>query len=132
MKIEVTGLEETIKDLKNRLSEVPTAMEDWLGGHGDDALERVKMRTPVGETGDLRRNWEKQPIRKSGNDYSLEITNLVEYLAHVEWGHRIIDRRGNFHGVLPGVFMAKISREITKDAMKKDISSLAKRISGNR
>jgi len=127
MKIEVTGLDETIKDLKKKLNEVPEIMEDWLDGHGDDALQRVKLRTPV-DSGDLRRNWEKQPIQKSGDSYSLEITNNVEYLPHVEYGHRT--RSGN--SVVPGVFMAKISREITEEDMKVDKHNLVKRISGDK
>lgn len=125
MKIEIEGVDEIIKGLKKRLDEAPGIVADWLDGHGDDALERVKLRTPV-DSGDLRRNWEKQPIQRVGDEYSQEITNNVEYLPHVEYGHRT--REGS--GVIPGVFMAKTSREITKDAMKADMPNLAKRISG--
>lgn len=48
---------------------------------------RVKERTPK-MTGRLRNGWMVGEIRKSGNDYIIEVYNNVEYAEPVEYGHR--------------------------------------------
>lgn len=48
---------------------------------------KVKEKTPK-QTGRLQGAWEVGEIRKSGNDYVIEVYNNVEYAEAVEWGHR--------------------------------------------
>ena len=48
---------------------------------------KVKERTPK-KTGRLQNAWTVGEIRKSGNDYIIEVYNNVEYAEAVEWGHR--------------------------------------------
>lgn len=48
---------------------------------------KVKEKTPK-QTGRLQGAWEVGEIRKSGNDYVIEVYNNVEYAEAVEWGYR--------------------------------------------
>lgn len=47
----------------------------------------VKARTPK-QTGWLQNAWQVGEIRKSGNDYVIDVYNNTEYAEAVEWGHR--------------------------------------------
>lgn len=96
-------------------------------------LAKVIKRTPVGQYpkgsgkvgGTLRRGWtagKSQPatayaqslkVNRSGNLYTIEIINPVEYAPYVEFGHRT--RGGD--GWVEGRFMLTISeQEIQRDA----------------
>ena len=48
---------------------------------------KVKEKTPR-QTGRLQGAWEVGGIRKSGEDYVIDVYNNVEYAEAVEWGHR--------------------------------------------
>lgn len=99
-------------------------------------LALVIPRTPVGQYpkssgkkgGTLRRGWtsktqadaasrggsndakayaEALPVRKSGNAYTIEVINPVEYASHVEFGHRT--RGGD--GWVPGQYFLTLSEQ---------------------
>ncbi|WPK12238.1 HK97 gp10 family phage protein [Lysinibacillus louembei] len=100
-------------------------------------LAKVIKRTPVGEYtdgrvgGNLRRGWtassereaelsatfgggtgaskfaQSLTVKKSGNNYEIEITNPVSYASYVEYGHRT----RNLKGWVPGRFMMTISAD---------------------
>lgn len=92
-------------------------------------LTKVIKRTPVGEYpdrvgGTLRRGWtaEKQQsvasyvndlkVTQSGDKYTIEIVNPVEYASYVEFGHRKRNRKG----WVEGKFMLTISSQEIQDA----------------
>ena len=88
-------------------------------------LTKVIKRTPVGKYpassvkvgGTLRRGWtagDKEGVQaavdsiqvtKSGNQYTIKITNPTEYASFVEFGHRTV----NHKGWVKGQFMMTIS-----------------------
>lgn len=90
-------------------------------------LAKVIKRTPVGDYpkssgkkgGTLRRGWtgEKRAsasgyvdslsVNHSGNTYTIEIINPVEYASYVEYGHRT----ANHKGWVSGMFMMTISEQ---------------------
>lgn len=88
-------------------------------------LRKVIKRTPVGQYpagsgktgGTLRRGWtsgkgasgwaESLNVSKTGDTYTIEIINPVEYASYVEYGHRT---RGG-RGWVRGRFMMTISEE---------------------
>lgn len=90
-------------------------------------LSLVIPKTPVGQYpvgagkkgGTLRRGWtagktanatayaQSLRVTKSGNVYSIEIVNPVEYASYVEYGHRT---RGGA-GWVPGRYMLTVSEE---------------------
>jgi hypothetical protein len=76
-------------------------------------LAKTIARTPVGETGDLRRGWTIGPIQRAPDgSYLVEIINPVEYSLYVEYGHRT----ANHMGWVEGRFMLTISvKEIEQE-----------------
>lgn len=72
-----------------------------------DALARTKRRTPVGETGDLRRSWSLSDVKREGNNLVIYLINDMEYASYVENGH-LTRNRENW---VDGFFMATISIE---------------------
>lgn len=99
-------------------------------------LALVIPRTPVGQYpkssgkkgGTLRRGWtsktqadaasrggsndakayaEALPVRKSGNAYTIEVINPVEYASYVEFGHRTRDG----DGWVPGQYFLTLSEQ---------------------
>ena len=106
------------------------------GKKGGTLLALVIPRTPVGQYpkssgkkgGTLRRGWtsktqadaasrggsndakayaEALPVRKSGNAYTIEVINPVEYASYVEFGHRT--RGGD--GWVPGQYFLTLSEQ---------------------
>lgn len=70
------------------------------------AESKIKRKTPVGETGDLRRRWSVGKVEKRGDAYVVEIINNLEYASYVEYGHRT---GKDLTGWVEGRFMATIS-----------------------
>ena len=98
-------------------------------------LAKVIKRTPS-KTGYLRRGWtagknqavnnyvNTLKVRKSGNNYIIDIINPVEYASYVEYGHRT--RNG---GWVEGRFMLTISEEeIQRDAPRVIENKLKKKL----
>ena len=50
-------------------------------------LRRVKQKTPVKE-GALKDSWDIGEVKRTGNTYTIEIINPIEYASYVEYGHR--------------------------------------------
>lgn len=63
-------------------------IRDFLMEMAMRALRKAKKRTPVGETGDLRRNWQIGQVVRKGDAYEIEIFNNTHYAGFVEYGHR--------------------------------------------
>ena len=108
-------------------------------------LAKVVKRTPVGQYpassgkvgGTLRRGWtggkslgasayaNSLTVRHTGNVYTIEIVNPVEYASYVEFGHRT--RGGG--GWVEGQFMLTISeQEIQANARKILESKIQKKL----
>lgn len=49
-----------------------SVLEHWTGYQG----------------GHLRRSWEVQPVKKTGDAYEVEVVNFAPYASYVEFGHR--------------------------------------------
>ncbi|ARF66668.1 hypothetical protein B7C51_20455 [Paenibacillus larvae subsp. pulvifaciens] len=76
---------------------------------------KIKKRTPVGKTGQLRRNWRVGNVQKVGNAYIVEIINETYYAGFVEYGHRT----RNLKGWVEGKFMMTISaKEMERELPK--------------
>lgn len=56
------------------------------------AIAKIKLRTPV-DTGTLRNAWQIIDILKLGNAYIAIITNGTDYVEHVEYGHRVRQKK---------------------------------------
>ena len=114
--------------------------------HRYDTGKTKTVQRTIKKGGTLRRGWTsgKSPssfaqslkVRHSGNIYSIEITNPVEYASYVEFGHR--QQPGRFvpaigkrlkQGWVEGKFMLTISEdEIRRDAPRVLENKLKKKL----
>lgn len=95
---------------------------------------KIKKRTPVGKTGELRRNWQIGEVKKVGNDFIVEIYNNTEYAPYVEYGHRTGKEltewvEGKF---MMTISMKEIEREMPKFFEKKQMELLNKIMNGGK
>lgn len=146
-KLDYSKLAEFTNKVEQSLSkeEINLFMEACTKELAARLLSKVIKRTPVGEYpsksvkkgGTLRRGWTAEKnqavstyvnslnITKTGDSYSIEITNPVEYASYVEFGHRT----RNHKGWVEGKFMLTISeQEIQADSSKILESKLKKKL----
>lgn len=98
------------------------------------AQRKIKKRTPVGETGELRRNWQVGNVERKGNAYEVEIINNTEYSPYVEYGHRTGKDltkwvEGRF---MMTISMKEIEREMPKFIEKKQMELLNQLMNGRK
>ncbi|MGF7049156.1 hypothetical protein J2T13_003664 [Paenibacillus sp. DS2015] len=98
------------------------------------ADRKIKKRTPVGDTGELRRNWQLGKVEKQGGAYVVEIFNNTEYAPFVEYGHRT---GKDLTGWVEGRFMMTISmqemeRELPRYLEKKQMALLEQLMNGRK
>lgn len=104
-----------LDEWEQRLSKVierqyPAEFREMVFAAAEQLWGKVKERTPV-QTGHLRREWHIGQIIKRGNEYYVEVSNNVEYVEPVEYGHR---KRGG-KGLVKGAHMMELSlQEVQK------------------
>lgn len=133
--VNMKGLKDFQKQLE-KLQDRDAFVEACIKELAARLLRMVVKRTPVGvyskksgkKGGTLRRGWtgsksqasakeyaDAMAINHSGNSYTVEIVNPVEYASYVEYGHRTADHKGWVNGQ----FMMTISeQELEKIAPK--------------
>lgn len=133
--VNMKGLKDFQKQLE-KLQDRDAFVEACIKELAARLLRMVIKRTPVGvyseelgkKGGTLRRGWtgskgqasakgyaDAMTINHSGNSYTVEIVNPVEYASYVEYGHRTADHKGWVNGQ----FMMTISeQELEKIAPK--------------
>jgi hypothetical protein len=82
-------------DIEQVCVELSTNLRKLKQEVGIELKERVEQRTPVGETGRLRRGW-GFTLRKT----SLDVYNTVEYAEYVEYGTPHMAPRGMLRATL--------------------------------
>ena len=87
----------------------------------EETIKEVKEETPV-DTGQLRMGWH----RENGGSFKQMVYNNVEYVNHVEYGHRAVYFGKDTGEVVPGVFMLKKTIEKLEPIFKDEIGSTIK------
>ena len=88
MGIEIHGFDEFEKKMLDIARRFPEARDKFLKQEAELIKGRAKMNTPV-DTGRLRNSWNR--TKPAGG--SIEIYNNTDYAAHVEYGHRLKNRK---------------------------------------
>ncbi|OAB46546.1 hypothetical protein PBAT_11045 [Paenibacillus antarcticus] len=98
------------------------------------ADRKIKKRTPVGDTGELRRNWQVGKVEKLGGGYVIEIFNNTDYASYVEHGHRTgKDLTGWVEGrFMMTVSMQEMERELPRYIEKKQLELLNQLMNGRK
>lgn len=105
---------EKLEHLKDNF---PNKMGGFLKLQAEETLGNIKNFTPV-DTGSLRGGWQ----RKNGNGkFQQIIYNDVEYVNHIEFGHRVGRSKSK---VKPGVYMLKRAIAIREKRFYKDLEKV--------
>ena len=94
--------EKLAKKLEKIATDIPQKVEVTLKQVAEETIKEVKEETPA-DTGQLRMGWH----RKNDGSFKQMIYNNVEYVNHVEYGHRAVYFGKDTGKVVPGVFMLK-------------------------
>lgn len=119
--MKLKGFEEFKKILEDIKKKSPQQLGKFLTKQAMKLEREVKENTPV-DTGILRSGWQRETESKT---FERVIYNDVEYVNHVEYGHRIKKKeKKNKKKFIPGKYMLhnavrKIEDEFYSDLDKK-------------
>lgn len=113
--------EKLAKKLEKLHTDTPQKVEITLKQVAEQTIREVKEETPA-DTGQLRMGWH----RENGNGLKQIIYNNVEYVNHVEYGHRIVYYGKKTNSVVPGVFMLKRTIDKLEPVFRNSIGATIK------
>lgn len=113
--------EKLAQKLEKLSTTTPQKAEMTLKQVAEQTVKEVKGETPV-DTGQLRMGWR----RDNGGSFKQVVYNNVEYVNHVEYGHRVVYFGKKTGGVIPGVFMLKKTMDKIEPIFKDEIGSTIK------
>ena len=110
--------EKLAKKLEKLATDTPQKVGMTLKQVAEQTIKEVKEETPA-DTGQLRMGWH----RENGGSFKQVVYNNVEYVNHVEYGHRVVYSGKETGKVVPGVFMLKKTIENLELVFKDKIGS---------
>lgn len=113
--------EKLAKKLENLATDTPQKVGMTLKQVAEQTIKEVKEETPA-DTGQLRMGWH----RENGEGLKQIIYNNVEYVNHVEYGHRVVYYGKKTNSVVPGVFMLKRTIDKLEPVFRNSIGSTIK------
>lgn len=113
--------EKLAKKLEKLHTDTPQKVGITLKQVAEQTIREVKEETPT-DTGQLRMGWH----RKNGDGLKQIIYNNVEYVNHVEYGHRVVYYGKKTNSVVPGVFMLKKTMDKLEPVFRNSIGSTIK------
>lgn len=122
MSVEIKGLDEFIGKLDKAVKTIPKKRNKLLNQSAENLIRYTKDLTPV-DTSRLKNSWQRsRPY--AGN---IKVFNNTEYASHVEYGHRIKNRKGEWVKdekgkikFVKGVYMLHQGMEELKDNFEDD------------
>ena len=101
---------------------------------GQSFFSTAKAKTPIDRDGDhpgkLRRGWKIKVKRLGRHGRVAELTNPVEYMNYVEYGHRLI-KNGKVYAYVKGKhFMKRVRKTVTREKLPDEYSKMYERIYG--
>ncbi len=110
------------KELKAMLDDISEIDKRVLNKAVSVGLADAKRNTPV-VTGFMRRSWAASPTKKTGNGAEKELYNTVFYAPYVNYGHRVVNRKGETVGFVKGKFIlekavGKVDKQLVKEFEK--------------
>ena len=110
------------KELRTMLDDISEIDKRVLDKAVNIGLADAKSNTPV-VTGFMRRSWATSPTKKTGNGAEKELYNTAYYAPYVNYGHRIVNRKGETVGWVPGKFIlekavSKVEKQLVEEFRK--------------
>lgn len=113
--------EKLAKKLEKLYTDTPQKVGMTLKQVAEQTIKEVKEETPA-DTGQLRMGWH----RENSDGLKQIIYNNVEYVNHVEYGHRVVYYGKKTNSVVPGVFMLKKTIDKLEPVFRNSIGSTIK------
>ena len=101
------------KELKAMLGDISEIDSRVLTQAVNEGLADAKRNTPVGQYppssgrvgGFMRKSWSTTPTQKTSTGVQKEMVNTAHYAIFVNYGHRVVNRKGETVGWVPGKFI---------------------------
>lgn len=104
IKIDNKGLDGLLDKVNSLSPRIDQAVISAMADQGGDWWKDVKDNTPV-DNGDLQNSWTLTGPDKKGLKFEMDLSNNLEYAAHIEYGHR----------QEPGRFVPAIGKRLKAD-----------------
>ena len=106
------------KELRAMLDDISEIDKRVLNKAVNEGLADAKSNTPV-VTGFMKRSWATSPTKKTGNGAEKELYNTADYASYVNYGSRIVNKKGETVGFKKGRFIlekavGKVEKEIVR------------------
>lgn len=111
------------KELRAMLDDISEIDKRVLNKAVNIGLADAKSNTPV-VTGFMRRSWSATPAVKSkSGEVTKTLVNTADYASYVNYGHRVVNRKGETVGFVKGKFilqkaMDKVDKQLVKEFKK--------------
>jgi hypothetical protein len=110
------------KELKAMLGDISQIDVRCLNKAANVGLADAKRNTPV-VTGFMRRSWATTPTVKTNKGVEKSIINTADYSSYVNYGHRVVNRKGETVGFVKGKFIlekavGKVDKQLVKEFKK--------------
>ena len=101
------------KELKAMMNDISEIDQRVLNKAVNIGLADAKRNTPVGQYppssgrvgGFMRKSWSTTPTQKTSTGVQKEMVNTADYSGFVNYGHRVVNRKGETVGWVPGKFI---------------------------
>ena len=118
--MELKGFKEFDKILDEIKTKAPQATERFLMLQAEELKKDVKDLTPV-DTGTLKNSWQRENGKRlTGKKFTQIVFNMTDYVAHVEYGHRIGRSKTKF---VRGRFMLRTAVAMRQIKFYKDLKN---------
>ena len=110
------------KELQAMLDDISEIDKRVLDKAVSIGLADAKRNTPV-DTGFMRKSWGVSPTRKTATGVEKDLFNTADYSSFVNYGHRVVNRKGETVGFVKGKFIlekavGKVDKQLVKEFKK--------------
>jgi len=115
-------IDEYRKKLRSMLNDISEIDVRCLNKAVNIGLADAKRNTNA-PTGFMRKSWSVTPTKKTASGVEKELVNTAHYAIYVNYGHRIVNRKGETVGWVPGKFILekainKVDQQLVKEFEK--------------
>lgn len=130
--LNLSGLNELSEDLKDAVKQYPDKAQITLEKNGRKFKKSVKAKTPdsgISHEMKLKNGYKASKVKGYGMNMLVEIT--VEKAPHfhlVEYGHKLISKKGQEIGWVAGKHMMEETRKEYEEILPKELKKMAEEI----
>lgn len=116
------------KELEAMLGDITDIDIKCLNKAVNIGLADVKRNTNV-VSGYMRKNWSATPTLKTRQGITKQIINIMDYSSYVNYGHRIVNIKGETVGFVKGQFMLEKAINKVDKALEREFKKEVERVS---